>query len=231
MAQLGQIKLNEGSSLEDRERVFETFKNNVTGYIDQIAGAQSQLDYINNLQETLGGDYYYNVEVSGLEELEKAAAASVVLSAGSASAGATLGAGAAMMVAGNPIAQTADNMVDAITQVMNRIRGFSQGGVVDSTGIAMLHGRKNAPETIFNAKDSAKLYDMVHNTPNLMANAMAEAQKLAGFKLNNANSNNSSINVTIGSIYANNPQELTKGLDQHLDRYFKRKLTSSYTQR
>lgn len=228
MEQLGNINLNEASSLEDRERAFATFKEKVTGYVNSIAGAQndlngvqSELEYVKELQDGLGGTIHYDVEVDGVDKLEKAAAAGTVL-----------GVGSAMMVANNPISQITNDVMDAVSQILSPLRGFSQGGVADYTGAAMLHGRKNAPETIFNAKDSAKLYDMVHNTPNLMANAINEAQKLTGFKLNNNSSTNSS-SVEIGSInvYANNPQEFTKGLDQHLDRYFQQKLTASYTSR
>jgi len=117
-----------------------------------------------------------------------------------------------------------------------RKRGYSQGGVVDYTGVAMLHGRKNAPETIFNAHDSAKLYDLVHNTPNLMANMLNQVKGAIGKTGNVSNvmtSDRTNVmpSVSIGSItvMANNPQEFTKGLDQHLDRYFQRKLTASYT--
>ena len=108
--------------------------------------------------------------------------------------------------------------------------GFAQGGVARYTGIAMLHGSKSAPETIFNANDSAKLYEMVHNTPNLMADMLNQATKLSGFKLNsNENSNNNSVSIGAINVYANNPTELTQGLDKTLDRYFRTKLTQSYT--
>ena len=112
------------------------------------------------------------------------------------------------------------------------IRGsHAKGGVADYTGLAMLHGSKSNPETIFNATDSKKLYDMIHNTPNVMASMMKQATQIAGFNPSNVSNNTAnSINVNIGQVVANNPQELTRNLDTHLDSYFRRKLTQGYTQ-
>ena len=121
------------------------------------------------------------------------------------------------------------SLTDAVKAMREgKIRGYSSGGVVDETGIAMLHGRKNAPELILNARDSAKLYSLIHNTPNLIANTMLEANKLAGFKLNN-NNNNSGVSIGAINVYANNPRELTRNLDKEFDQYFRNKLTESYT--
>lgn len=108
----------------------------------------------------------------------------------------------------------------------------ANGGVADYTGLAMLHGSKSNPETIFNASDSKKLYDMIHNTPSLIASVAKQAGQIAGFSPSNIknNTNNSNISVNIGQVVANNPQELTRNLDTHLDSYFRRKLTQGYTQ-
>lgn len=114
------------------------------------------------------------------------------------------------------------------------IHGFADGGTVDYTGLAMVHGTKQKAETTFNANDSAKLYDVVHNTPNLMASMIGQAVKLSNFNpLNTPVNNNStanSISLNIGQVVANNPMEFTKNLDTHLDSYFRKKLTQSYTQ-
>lgn len=114
------------------------------------------------------------------------------------------------------------------------LRGFADGGVVDYTGLAMVHGTKQKSETTFNAEDSAKLYDTVHNTPNIVSSIIDKAVKLSNFNLSNipvnSNSTANSISVNIGQVVANNPQEFTKNLDTHIDAYFRRKLTQSYTQ-
>ena len=113
-------------------------------------------------------------------------------------------------------------------------RGYADGGVNSTTGIAMLHGTKQKSETIFNANDSKKLYEAVHETPSVMASIIKQAVQLSGFNpsnvINNNGANTNTVNVNIGQVVANNPQDFVRNLDPHLDSYFKRKLTQSYTQ-
>lgn len=114
------------------------------------------------------------------------------------------------------------------------LAGFADGGVNSTTGIAMLHGTKQKSETIFNANDSKKLYEVVHETPSVMASIIKQAVQLSGFNpsniVNNNGANTNSVNVNIGQVVANNPQDFTRNLDTHLDSYFRRKLTQSYVQ-
>lgn len=46
---------------------------------------------------------------------------------------------------------------------------YSEGGVVNYTGIAEVHGSKSASEVVFNAADAKKLYDLVHNNDSLLS--------------------------------------------------------------
>lgn len=65
---------------------------------------------------------------------------------------------------------------------------YAAGGVADYTGHAQLDGSKSSPEVIFNSNDAAKLYHLVHTTPNLVdkllgnVQAKFEAVLPAGFK-------------------------------------------------
>lgn len=223
---LNTVTVDENSSLETRTTNLNNFKDAYSNALQTAIDLQSQLD-------SNGGSYEYDVHVNGLDELKQAAAAGAVIAAtaGMASTGvAALGVGGAMAIANSPIAQTTNDIVDVISEIMNKLNGYSQGGVADYTGMAMLHGRKNAPETIFNASDSAKLYDMVHNTPNLMADMLDKAVKISGFNLaNTGNTNNTSTNLSfhIDKIVADNPEDFAK----QLDRYYQTKLTQSYTSR
>ena len=106
----------------------------------------------------------------------------------------------------------------------------ANGGVVDYTGLAMMHGSKSNSETVFNASQSKKLYDFVRDTPNLIASVARQAGQITGLSPSSIANNTNSVNVNIGQIVANNPQELTRNLDTHLDSYFRRKLTQSYAQ-
>lgn len=45
---------------------------------------------------------------------------------------------------------------------------FKEGGIVDYTGDAAVHGSKTKPEVVFNSTDAKKLYDLVHNTDSLI---------------------------------------------------------------
>ena len=65
---------------------------------------------------------------------------------------------------------------------------YAAGGVADYTGHAHLDGSKSSPEVIFNSNDAAKLYHLVHTTPNLvdklLGNVQAKFEAIlpAGFK-------------------------------------------------
>lgn len=219
-------------TLQNRASAFETFKDRVVTAIGNITSMQSQID---NMTASFDGDHTYsmrfNVENKG--DIDEA--------------NSTLGeiqsrfAGIADVAMRNFMAFNKQQGVVTWGTAGGEDGGVwgspewsmpshANGGVVDYTGVAMLHGTKQKSETIFNANDSAKLYDMVHNTPNLMADMLNQATKLSGFKLSsNENTNNSSVSIGAINVYANNPTELTRGLDKTLDRYFRTKLTQSYT--
>ena len=50
--------------------------------------------------------------------------------------------------------------------------GFRQGGVVDYTGIANLHGSPNSAEVVFNAEQAKKLYEFVNHLPTIVPNTI-----------------------------------------------------------
>lgn len=56
---------------------------------------------------------------------------------------------------------------------------YADGGVASYTGLAMLHGSKQNPELILNAKDTAKLYNMIHNSPTLTPTAITGNMRIA----------------------------------------------------
>ena len=53
---------------------------------------------------------------------------------------------------------------------------YAAGGVADYTGHAHLDGSKSSPEVIFNSNDAAKLYHLVHTTPNLVDKLLGNVQ-------------------------------------------------------
>ena len=105
----------------------------------------------------------------------------------------------------------------------------SEGGVADYTGLAMLHGTKQKSETIFNANDSAKLYDMIHNTPNIMADMVSKAVKISRPTIaNNSTTNNPIFNIQRMEINGvQNPKEFTEAFNKNIEAYWKTKLTEN----
>lgn len=54
------------------------------------------------------------------------------------------------------------------------LKPYANGGVVDYTGPAMVHGKASSPEVVFNAEAASKLFNYVTQTPNLIAAALAQ---------------------------------------------------------
>lgn len=110
------------------------------------------------------------------------------------------------------------------------IEGFSQGGIHDTTGLAMMHGSKSASEVTFNASDAKKLYQLVHSTPNLVASMresiMNTIDKNGMLSTSNTNNNKTIINNhewKFGDIFANDPVTFA----QLINNYFGTKVTES----
>ncbi len=98
-----------------------------------------------------------------------------------------------------------------------KLRGYSDGGVANFTGLAKLHGSPSSPETIFNSADSAKLYSLIHNTPNLID--LVYHDLVSSAKTGNITSNNG-INIDLGGIVINGNADQTTvdSLSEMLDR-------------
>ena len=212
-----QLDAEEPLTLENRGNAFENFKNRLTGYISEISSKKSEIDSLSESIENASATATFNIETNVADVSQEMIEfindyRDAIVAMREALDSSSTGYGVVNSPWDAKLAEAANKL---------KLLGYSEGGVADYTGLAMLHGRKNAPEIIFNAHDSAKLYELVHNTPNLMASMLNQAKGKVGGA--------STINVSIGTIMANNPQEFTKGLDQHLDRYFQRKLTASYT--
>lgn len=55
-----------------------------------------------------------------------------------------------------------------------QIVAYADGGIAPFTGLARLDGTPANPEVVFNNDDAAKLYALVHNTPNLIKSVLDE---------------------------------------------------------
>ena len=221
-----ELEEKEPLSLETREEALRRFSENAGGYLDVINQKQAELV---NLQNDIGGDFEFNLSVNGLGDLQEAV--EYVKQLGIEYNGVAI----AKYLTENSQdidKEDARNLLLAYADTSTNMRGYgfySEGGVNDYTGLAMMHGSKVHTETIFNAPDGKKLYEYVHKTPDLVADMFAKVGKVTDFKIDNQ----PKPSVSIGSInvYANNPNEFVGKLDGILDKYFQNKLTENYTQR
>lgn len=97
------------------------------------------------------------------------------------------------------------------------LRGYADGGVANFTGLARLHGTPDKPETIFNSVDSAKLYSLIHNTPNLTE--LVYHDLISSARTGNITSTNG-VNIDLGGIVINGNADQTTvdSLSEMLDR-------------
>ena len=93
---------------------------------------------------------------------------------------------------------------------------YADGGVDTKGGLNMLHGTPTSPETIFNATDSKKLYDVVHNNSNL-AEYFTSKMETHNSKITSSNDKN--VNITIGDVNLHeveNPDTAAKAIVEKL---------------
>ena len=102
---------------------------------------------------------------------------------------------------GDKIAKTVSDIARATT-IIGKLFGFSEGGVADHTGLAMMHGTKTSAEMVLNNADVGKIYNYIHNTPSLVNDAIAKiVSSNNSSKFGVYPRTDSSVNMTIGDIY------------------------------
>lgn len=221
---LDTVTIDENSTLEERTTNLNRFRDNVTGMIDTISQKQGLLEGVTDaLGRISGGSYEINFDVWGLDNLRDA---EEIINSIRYGIGVIMSEEEALYLWANGKLTAAD-MVNKYKNGDVKAH-LSQGGVVNYTGLAMLHGSPQKSETVFNATDSAKLYDLVHNTPNLLSEALTQITSPKAFNRENVSPINSeTVNINIEKVVADNPEAFAK----QLDRYYRTKLTESYTQR
>lgn len=122
-----------------------------------------------------------------------------------------------------------------LVKAANALRGFSNGGTVDYTGIAAVHGSKKSSEVIFNAAQSKQLYDMVMKGEfaDLAAARAAEgftsvlksieSARTFNKNINNTNNSNTS-SIVIQHMDINgvqNPAQFAKEFNKNMEQYLR----------
>lgn len=202
---MAQIPLDENSSYEQRLNALANFKNQFSIYTDEIAYYASQ---ISNIEANINIDS--NVHQVANEMSDFFDAYRTAISA--------VGSGIAGQL------QLANAVI--------ALRGYSTGGTADSTGLAMLHGTKQKAETIFNAEQSKRLYDMVKTDSfsNLVAQRAVDGITRAlgsNQTINNSSNVGSTIHIHEMVIKADNPTQFHDQFIREIGQYWKIKLAEN----
>ena len=100
---------------------------------------------------------------------------------------------------------TADGVVGPDTKAKFKAKGYALGGVDTAGGMALLHGKPHAVETIFNAADGRKLYDFIHTTPDLIAGFMGRLMTRVPLTIGGSEAQQA--NIQIGDIHLHGVQD------------------------
>ena len=114
----------------------------------------------------------------------------------------------------------ADGQAGPVTlnALMRKLSSYAKGGVVDFTGIAAVHGGR-AAELMLNNADVAKVYDYIHNTPNLIADMIQRVVKAPSFFPSIGAVGGTTVNISIGDLNeVNSAQDLADEITKHLPR-------------
>lgn len=217
------ITLSENSSYTDREQALKSFVENYSGFIDEIQGLQRELAdksvtlslNANTSEARRELAFFFKDYKNGLVKI----ADLMKLDPSLRQQGLEL---YARLQTGGDIDEELDKLEFG--------GSHANGGVVDYTGFAMLHGEKQRAETIFNAQQSRQLYDMVKtgNFSKLVAQKAIEGLK--GAKMSNLTTNNSNdkiINIQNMTIKADNPTQFHDQFMKEIGQYWRVQLAES----
>lgn len=194
--------VNENSTLQERQNNMNNFANNYRNAIQSITDKQGEVD---RLQQALNklNDTKVNLDVnasniqSAAEALERAASK--------------------MWQTTYDLGRT---MADSVFAKIPIFGSHANGGVVDYTGTAMMHGTKQKSEVVFNAADASKLYQYIHTTPNLIASAISNAGRLnMAMNRNSSINNNNGVTISHMTVVANNPTEFSRAFQREMTNY------------
>lgn len=194
--------VNENSTLQERQNNINNFANNYRNAIQSITDKQGEVD---RLQQALNklNDTKVNLDVnasniqSAAEALERAASK--------------------MWQSTYDLGRT---IADSVFAKIPIFGSHANGGVVDYTGTAMMHGTKQKSEVVFNAADASKLYQYIHTTPNLIASAISNAGRLnMAMNRNSSISNNNGVTISHMTVVANNPTEFSRAFQREMTNY------------
>lgn len=206
MQYLDGIVLDENSSFKQRSNTLANFVSNYSTYIDEIVSKSYELESARSQMDALA---------------ESAQNVSGALS------------GFSFDISGymeNLTSMITDSLSDIFGIFDNGARGYSNGGVDDYTGLAMLHGTKAKPEVVLNNGDAAKLYKSIHDSSfidTMMSNIYNSLAKAIPFNKSSTNNNNNVFNINRMEIKANDPLQFHAQFQKELAQHYRFTLSES----
>lgn len=197
MQYLNGIVLDENSSLEEREANLANFTANYKSYMDEIIAKNNELEATTNqINEFANATERLGEMQSNVNEYANHVGESVKNALSSF----------AELFSSNDDSGYQGGQMAAL---IRKLRGYSEGGIADYTGLAMLHGTKSKPELILNNTDAAKLYNMLHDSS--FTDMMMEKQYghlIRSIPANHNSTNNTSNTINIDHMEIKTPDPL-----------------------
>ena len=218
MQYLDGIVLDENSSLEEREANLANFTANYKSYMDEIIAKNNELEATTNqINEFANATERLGEMQSNVNEYANHVGESVKNALSSF----------AELFSSNDDSGYQGGQMAAL---IRKLRGYSEGGIADYTGLAMLHGTKSRPELVLNNTDAAKLYDMIHDSS--FVDMMMEKQyghliKSIPANHNSTNNTNTSINIDHMEIRTPDPLSFHDQFQKELKQHYRFALSES----
>lgn len=195
------VKGFEGASYEERLAMLTTFTEAAKSKLKELKGMYEQYA---NMPENVSGDaslgYDKNKDyadamskATSKEELDRLAAERELKIKGE----------------GISLSDKKWGTTDEVSEEWLKKHGYSNGGVVDYTGLAMLHGGSGYEEVVFNSGDAAKLFNYVQNTPDLVKDFIRRTfeNKIASEGAEASERRSEQVSISIGDIYLSGVQD------------------------
>lgn len=220
---LDQITLNEASDLKTRDNNLNGFKNHYLAYMNAIVSKNNELEQTTNRITELT-DELQNLSDVGVPDLQEWTDAINEMTDSVLNLTTS-----ALLSVGDIFG--ADSYKGQAARLVRQIKGYSEGGEIDYTGLAKVHGSPSHSEVAFNASQARELYSMVKTGEfsTQIENRVIQGLGTALKKLSNGNTSTSNA-VSIGTmvIKADNPKQFHDQFTKEINSYMSLQLNNSF---
>lgn len=230
---LNQIVLDENSTYEQRQANLSNFANKYSDIISQINRKNSELDTATSRIENLNNQIteLNNNPIKIEADVSEAADEMADFIEKYRDAIEAMRKRLEESITGFGIVNSAgDEKLVQAAQQLKIMGSHSDGGVVNYTGLAQMHGSPNKSETVFNAAQSRELWNMVRSGQ--FSNLVAE-KAIHGINFNlknlspNSNTSNRTVNIGQMTIKTDNPKQFHSQFMTEMKQYWDVQLSES----